>query len=418
MRKSRNILLLAILTAVLVVAALVFMTWQNYRFSKNNRAGNDFLVSWMSTRLFLTQGTSPYSDETAQKIQIYANGHPAEKGEPQIRMVYPLYSIAVIFPFALISDFTMARAVFMTVLEAALIALAFFSIRLVRWRVHFWELVVFVLFSLAWYHSVRPLIDGNLTILVALLMVSGLLALKNGGDELAGILFAFATIKPNLVFLPILYICIWSMVNGRWRLIGWLIGSLFLLSSSAALLLPDWIWQNFRVVVNYSSYGQVGTLGAVLAATFPAMGERIARLVYGVLAGMVITEWWFNRHAEFPGFLWTMLFSMTINQWIGIPTAPQNFIILLPALALVFSTWEERWRRAGSVLSSLSMVLLFVGIWALFLNTANPGSTPSQNPLMFLPLPAFLVVTLYWVRWWAVRPPNVWFDYIAMKERL
>ncbi len=58
----------------------------------------------------------------------------------------------------------------------------------------------------------------------------------------------------------------------------------------------------------------------------------------------------------------------------------------------------------------LSLVALFVGIWAIFLKTVTYGAQPQQSPVMFFPLPAFLLLTLYWVRWWAIEPPAVWYD--------
>lgn len=410
MRNRRNPILLLTITVVLLAAGIGALSWQNYRFAKNNRGANEFLVHWVSARTFLTQGTSPYSDETAAKIETAAYGHPAGKGEQKLRVVYPLYSIAVFIPFALIPDLASARAAYMTVLEICLIALTIISIRLARWRLRFWELGLFFLFGLFSYHSIQPLLDGNVTILVAMLVAGALIALKNGGDELAGVLLAFATIKPNVVALLIIYVLVWAALSHRNRLIGWLLGTLFILSAAAALLQPDWIWQNFREVVTFPSHSAPATPGAILGAAFPAMGQRLARIFYGALAGMVVTEWWLNRRAEFPGFYWTALFTLTLSQWIGIPTSPQNFIILLPALALVFATLEERWRRAGRVIAILSIVALLVGLWALYFDSG------ANQLLLFFPLPAFLIVTLYWVRWWAIHPPSVWFDLIYMRE--
>jgi len=43
-------------------------------------------------------------------------------------------------------------------------------------------------------------------------------------------------------------------------------------------------------------------------------------------------------------------------------------------------------------------------------NTIEFGDQPVQSAVMFFPLPAFLFLTLYWVRWWAVQPPNLWYE--------
>lgn len=416
MNRRRNLAILWVFTVIAVFAAVGVLTWQNLRYTRANPGGNEFLVQWMGTRNFLTSGTSPYSDETALKVQELAYGRAAGKGEPQLRNVYPFYSMAIFFPFALIPKFEVARAVFMTILELALVLTIIFSIRLARWRPHILQLLLFVLFSLFWFHSIRPLLDGSVSILVALFVTAGFLALKNGGDGFAGLLFALATIKPNVVVLLVLFVLIWAAANSRWQLVGWLVGTIFLLSAASALLLPDWIIQNLREVIQFPSANPPGTLGGVLAVHFPAMAARIARLVYAVLIGMIVVEWWWSRHADFRGFLWAALFTLVLSQWVGIPTSPQNFIVLLPALALVFSTWEERWRRAGQILTVISILLLFGGIWGLHLATTSKGLLSLPDPLLFLPLPAFLIITLYWVRWWAIRPPNVWIDNLYTRD--
>lgn len=125
---------------------------------------------------------------------------------------------------------------------------------------------------------------------------------------------------------------------------------------------------------------------------------------------LILVEWWSNRNAEFPGFLWTACLTLVAGQWVGIQTDPGNFVVLFPALILVFTQLADRWKTVGRVGVILILLLLFAGIWAIFLKTVQYADQPIQSPIMFFPLPAFLLVTLYWVRWWAVAPPTVWYD--------
>lgn len=406
-----------ILAVVLLLAALAGLSWANYQFSLNNPGGNDFLVHWVGTRSFLFDGLSPYSDEVAIRIQTTVYGRPAIAGEHELRVAYPLYSIALFFPFALVKDYTLARALWMTVLEVGLLLTSLLAIRMVGWRPGFSGWVMFILFSLFWYHGVRPLVNGNAVILVALMITGGILALRAGEEELAGVLFAFSSIKPQLVVLVLLYVLIWGINRRKWNLIGWLVGTIFLLTAAAALLLPDWILQNLREVLRYPGYNPPGTLGAAFTEWFPAIGPRLSIVIAVVLGGILLLEWWLARRAEYRGFVWTVCLTLVISQWIGIQTDPGNFIILLPALVLVFAIWQERWPRGGRILTMASMQVLMVGLWALFVGTVEQSYQAIQSPLMFLPLPGFLLVTLYWVRWWAVRPPKVWHELLVPAGR-
>jgi hypothetical protein len=392
------------LSAILIIGVLVLVTWANYDFAQQNTGGNDFLVHWVGTRALFVDGLSPYSNAVAERIQTLAYGRPALPGEHELRVAYPLYSALVFLPFALISDYELARALWMTTLEAALIGLAFLSLKLTRWKMSIWLLPFFLIFSIFWYHSLRPLINGNAVILVALALVAAFAALKTGRDELAGVLLAFSTIKPHLVILPIIFILIWTISFGRWRTLGWMLISLVLLSISAALFVPDWPLQNLREILAYSSYNPPGTPGAAFETWLPAAGRRLGWALSALMGLILVTEWVFVRRREFRWFLWTGCLTLVISQWIGIQTDPGNFILLFFPLILVFSMWVERWGRAGSVLTSITLFLLFIVPWVIFLQTVTYGNQPLQHPIMFFPLPLFLLITLYWVRWWAINP--------------
>ncbi|NPV57801.1 MAG: DUF2029 domain-containing protein, partial [Anaerolineae bacterium] len=193
------------LVIVVLIVIISGMTIANYNFASKNPGGNDFLVHWVGTRNLVFEGISPYSDETALDIQTLAYGRPARADEHELRVAYPLYSIVVFFPFALIKDFNIARAVWMTTLELALLALSFVSIRIVNWKPKTLTLVIFFLFSMLWYHAVRPLINGNVVILIALGLAGAFLAIRDGRDELAGVLLALTTIKPQVTLVVLVF---------------------------------------------------------------------------------------------------------------------------------------------------------------------------------------------------------------------
>ncbi len=392
------------ISIILVIGVLVLVTWANYNFVQQNPGGNDFLVHWVGTRALFIDGMSPYSDTVSERIQTLAYGRPALPGEHELRVAYPLYSAVVFLPYALISDYDLARALWMTTLEVALIGLAFLCLRLTRWKMSMWLLPFFLLFSIIWYHSLRPLINGNAVILVALALVAAFAALRTGRDELAGILLAFSTIKPHLVVLPIIFILIWTISLKRWRTLGWMLVTLVLLSLSAVLFVPDWPLQNLREIMAYSSYNPPGTPGAVFETWLPATGRQLGWALSAVLGLLLVLESILVWRKEFRWFLWTGCLTLVISQWIGIQTDPGNFILLYLALVLVFSMWAERWGKSGSVLISITMVLLFLIPWTIFLQTITFGDQPLQHPIMFFPLPLFLFITLYWVRWWAIKP--------------
>lgn len=409
-------------TLILLILGLLGMagllTWANYHYAAENPGGNDFLVHWMGTRNYLTEGVSPYSDATAVKIQTMAYGHPAEPGEHELRVAYPFYSMLIFAPFALIKDFTMARAVWMTVLEICLLAMTFFSMRLTQYKPGLGMTVALLLFGVCWYHGLRALINGNAVILVATLLYGGLLALQLGRDELAGFLMALTTIKPQVVLVVLAFILIWGLMKKRYKLVGWLVGTVLVLFVGATLIRPTWIVQNLAEIIRYPSYNPPGTPGAALAEVLPAMGPRIGWVLTALLCLLLYFEWRASKKYDFRGFLWAVCLSLLASQWIGIQTDPGNFVILFLPVILVLAGLEERWGRTGRWINIGSLVLLLVGLWAIFLLTLEPGPQPQQSSLMFLPLPLILWFGLYWVRWWMVHPTTTWVDQLKQQEKL
>jgi len=391
----------------------------NYGFAAQNPGGNDFLVHWVGTRQLLIEGNSPYSDETAARIQTMAYGRPARPGEHELRVAYPLYSGVLFTPFALIGDFTLARALWMTLLETALIGMAFICLRMMNWRIHGWILAVYLIFALLWYHAVRPLINGNAVILVALFIAGALEAIRHGRDEFAGVLLAFSTIKPQLVVLIIPFILFWSITVQRWKILIWLLITLVILSVSAMIFVIDWPLQNLVEVLRYPGYNPPGTPGAAFSTWWPVLGSRLGwglTIVLGIVLGI---EWYLVRGKDYRWFLWTACLTLIISQWIGIQTDPGNFIVLFIPLVLIMATWEVRWGvKKGQIVALVMMIMLFVGVWGIFLATIDYGDQPQQAPIMFFPLPLFILVGLYWVRWWAIKPSKFLIETLQTSEHI
>ncbi|MCI0520881.1 MAG: DUF2029 domain-containing protein [Chloroflexi bacterium] len=399
-----------ILFAALVCLALAGLTYANYQFAQQNPGGNDFLSRWVGTRLFLTRGISPYSAEATQQIQEMAYGRAAQTGEDQMLFVYPLYTVVVIAPFAMTGDYALARALWMTALEAVLVLLTFSGLALTRWKPPRWLLISLLVFALLGYHGLRPVINGNPAVMVALFVALTFLALRADLDALAGFLLALSTIKPQTTVLLILLILIWAGVQRRWTVLGSFAGTLALLSAAGSLLVPDWILQNIRQALAYPGYTLAGTPGEILAGWLPGVGKQLGWLLSAILVGMLLREWRAALGKDVSWLAWTGYLTLTITNLIGIRTATENYVILFPGLLVVFAVWDLRWKGAGRLLTASAMALLGVGLWALFIGTLIPADQPTQNPVMFFPYPIFLLLSLYWVRWWALRPPRLYVD--------
>ena len=389
---------------VLIVAGIVLvgLIWVNFQFSSNNPGGNDFLAHYVGTRSLLFEGKSPYSDEVALEIQKLVFGRPAEPGEIEHRVVYPLYSTLIFTPFALIKDYAIARVAWMTVMEIILLFTGYLALQITNWKPKLVILVIYYQFCVLWYHGFRAVVNGNAVIVVAFFITASLYALWKQKDNAAGVLLALSTIKPNLVILFILLVLVWCIHKKRYQVLVWFFGSMLVLTLGAMILIPDWIIQNLWEIIKYPGYNPPGSIAEVIGFWLPGL-EMAIKWGIGIGLGLLLSyEIWLARKSKFESFIWTACLTLTISQWIGIATDPGNFVILFVPFVLILARLDERWKQQRVVLIPAILAITFVGLWGLFVATLSYEYQPMQSSIMFFPLPAILLIGLYWIRWWVV----------------
>lgn len=192
-----TIILKRFIVLVLIMLTIIIFTGGNFYFTLRNPGGTDFLVHWVGARSLL-MGKTPYGSEVAASIQEMIYGRPAAVGEHEFYVVYPLYSSAFFIPFALIDDYQIARALWMTFLELGLILLAFESLKIAGWKLRTVSLAFFMIFSLFWYHALRQIVNGNIVVLVAVFLTFGVGFLKDRKDALAGFFLLSLLLNPTL----------------------------------------------------------------------------------------------------------------------------------------------------------------------------------------------------------------------------
>lgn len=389
---------------LLFLIALVGLTWANTFATLKNPSSDSFFVYWLGTRTLLKEAISPYGDITTAILQQHAAIDYAESPKYLLQASYPLYAELFYLPFAFISDYGIARAVWLAFLEVVLLGTIFVSLRTIEWKPGILILGMTILYSMLNFHSLVPVLSGSSIVLSTFLLALAFAAVKAGMDELAGILFALSTIQPLAVSLLILFVLVWSALSDRWRLFIWLLGSLIVLVGAASLYMPDWVLQNARAIIQYPRTNLIDTPGAALVGSFPGVG---ARLGWGssILIGLILlVEWWESKAKDFRWFLWTAGLTLTLSPWSGIPSDPGNFILLILPALLIFGRLDEHWGRRIRPLIVLGMLGVLFGFWAFFWGHLQDGILARQYPYLFIPLPLITLLGLYWVRWWAVRP--------------
>ena len=268
------------------------------------------------------------------------------------------------------------------------------ALRIADWRPKTLLLGAYTLFCVTWYHTIRPIINGNPSVLAALFVVWMLFCLKNDHDRWAGVLLALATIKPQAVILVVLLVLLWTAYQKRWKVWLSFLLAMGVLAGISLVLEPGWIPQYIGQIFSYPGYTTPGTPVKILSIFFGDVpGIWAGRLVNIIAIGCLVWSWVKAPKQSMPAFLWTFFFTLALTPLTGIYTASSNYIIMLPGIALLSAAWVRRWGETKALpVILINYLAVGAGLWWLFYLTLIGKNY--QHPVMVLIFPAYMVFVL------------------------
>lgn len=403
MNGKRGSLLLVSVILLVFAAGVVGI----YAFKSDPYPGaNDFYSRWSGVRSFWVDGLDPYGDAASLAIQEGIYGRAAEDDEDPGYYAYPMYTTLLLAPLAPLS-YTWAEAVWL----ALLIALQFGALILL-FDVYDWTpgpllLGLLLLWAVFFYPASRGILLGQPGLVVYFLQVLTIWSLAKGRDGIAGAALAISTIKPQMGFLIVPFLLLWGLRERRWRLLGWFAGVWLGLMAWSFIVLPGWFGAWWAQLTRYTSYTAIGSPIWVLTRAYLPFLDSVGEIVISVLlvAGM-LWAWWRvivqRREIEFG---WTVMLTLTVTHLVAIRTATPHFVIFNIPLMFYFARLSAADRRRGPRVVALSVTVLMVGLWVLFLLTVQ---AKFEHPAMYLPLPLGMLALLLGSHglWMDVQPLN------------
>ena len=332
---------------------------------KQKPRGNlsDLYPRWLGARELLVHNRDPYGDDITREIQTGYYGRlldPTRPNDPkdQQGFAYPIYVVLMLAPTVTLPFPTVQRIVFWLFVVLTTMSVPLW-LGTLRWRLSRAATVVAILLTLGCFPAIQGLRLQQLTVLVVALIAGAMYAITRRRFVLAGILLAIASIKPQLVFLLILWLCIWMLGNWRerQRVLWSLVISMAVLVVAGELLLPGWITEFRAAMKDYYRYTGGGS--SLINGVLPPPWARIASIV---LVGMVLVFAWRNRRAseETPAFQWLLCFTLATTLVVIPMFAPYNQLLLLPGVMMALRTRQELlrsshlsrffcWMTAGSI---------------------------------------------------------------------
>ncbi len=361
--------------------------------------GNDFFSRWEGARALLLRGENPYSDEVTRAIQMGMYGRLARQDEDQVAFAYPLYVAFPIAPLVTL-PYPLAQAFWMALLILAVVGGSVALIRLYHMSPRPIVLAMLVLGALVFYPSVRAIFNGQVTVLSFFFIAAALWAISVQADVAAGVLLAFATIKPQPAILLAPIIIVWAWRQGRRRIVSSAIGAMSVLTMAAMLLVPTWILDFLRALGHYAQYEPVGPPIQIL-------GELIfsgdLSFVFTVAASLALLGWVVLQAARSLDASWDE-FQLTLGLAAIVSTlmagrmgTPDQLLLLIP-----WAQWlSARLRHGENAWAGIAGLVLLILPWYVFLATLR-GNAENINVALVLP---FLSLAVYL---WHARNANRW----------
>ena len=344
---------------------------------------SDLYPRWLGARELLLRGRDPYAADITRESQIGYYGRlldPARPGDPKDLQgfAYPVYVVLLLAPTVAL-PFAIVHEMFFWFLGILIAAAVLLWLNALAWQPSKTAVGVWVLLTLSCFPAIQGLKLQQLTLLVAALIAASVWALSRERFVLAGILLALATIKPQLVFLLVLWLFLWILGDwGRRQRAMWGFGAtLAALVAAGEWLLPGWIGEFRGAMSDYYRYTGGGK--SVLDVVLSPMGGRITAAGLVVLLAIFA---WRNRGGDekSKAFQWSICFTLATTLLVIPMFAPYNQLLLVPGLMMTVRARERLWEKNGVSRFFLGLTAISV-VWPFLAAACLVGS------LAFLPGP-------------------------------
>jgi hypothetical protein len=395
-----------LLLVIVLIAANLYML-------RRVGVGGEFLLPWKAARAFMFEQTEPYSSSVAAYVQGQVYGRPILSGEEAFLLDIPFHLLLLFFPLGLFRDPAVAGSIWLALSQAAFLGFLSLSIFLTDWQPKTMFQAAFYSLASVSFYVVFGFFENSPVYLLGLFYAGIVFSLRFELDELAGALIALSLAWWEIGLLFLILVVRRVVDERRWRVLAGFGMVTAILAVISLFIYPDWPWSHLRGVVSNWRVGYGFTPGDLFRSLFPEVGMYLGWGLTALLVVVLIVEWTAARGADFRHFYWTACLSLAVAPLTGFRGEFENLVILFLPLALVFSVVRERW-KAGYWLVTLILLMVFLVPWGLFFGDVL--TRPIRHAILYLFLPAITVTGLYWVRWWALRPPRTWLERAASME--
>ena len=389
-RRSVAGVIALVLAAYILGAAGIYRTLMSQRVA----AVWDFYQLWYSARVLLDHG-DPYEPQVTLEMQQSLYGRPALASEGQPAFYYPLPVLLLVMPLAFL-PYPVAAAAWLCLLLFAVVGAVAAILWGVEWRTLPLGAAGLGLWATALFPVLWSVLLGQVSVLLLALLNAGLAFVIHKRDRLAGVCLAFALLKPQLVYLMLPLLCVWALLNRRWRFLVALAATMIALGTISWLLLPGWPTRFMTSLAAYATASPFAAPLQVLLETWLRLPASWLWIAVGILLVVGCLALWLRTDEEPHRLAWVMGATLVVSA-LAVPRIGMinQLILLWPALAAAQRLWFRS--SLGRTLVFVVLMVMAAAPWVITtMLTVPPGSQryeiEHQAMAPFLPVVVSLVM--------------------------
>lgn len=343
-----------------------------------NYANQDFMTLWAGAKA-IASGVNPYNPQLWNpfNIQYGATQLPNETAP------YPLWTYITLQPLALFNVNVAAAIWIVTSFIFLAVSLTILSQIIGKVRLTLMEFAAIILIACSSRWSILTFLNGQLSMLLLIVIAFFLLLDAQNRPLLAGFTLAFLVLKPTpfVLFTPLFGV--YLLIHRRWAVISGAAGGLLVLAGSSWIVQPHWLmaWQSARDKTTATA--QTPTLWGlshdVTAHYWPLLGLILTALIAAIIGYIFIRQKELNMASALSLALSASLLT-TPYLW------PYDNVMLFVPLAVLSGDLHTRWKHRWGVWAFLIVTCLVLPWW--FYSIANRRGIDTFSAL----IPVFIVV--------------------------
>jgi len=305
---------------------------------------NDLYPIWLGSRELLVHHRDPYSRALNIEIQTAFYGAALPPGyyeDKECCFAYPVYVSFLLAP-GVGSSFPKVSLVVLWLLTVAT------AVSIGCWWTvagHGTESLLLVMPLVLVSPPVAQGLDlHQLTLFVAALLSISAILVRSNHFTLAGIAFAFATIKPQMSILPIVWMLLWSINDwtNRKKLMIAFVSTMAVLFTAGEIVMPEWI-PRFLAQLEYYRHLTGESMLDILYGRWIGL-----RLTFISTLGLLFVMW---RRRKASDFMPMLAFILATEVFI-IPGLKSllNLVLLMPVIFILLRKYPA-YRAATPVYS-------------------------------------------------------------------